>query len=451
MAESDCPETEGASKNNAQPASDGAEAAKRRAGVGGASSFDCLPEEIALAIARALGDDPASLIRWALTCRRHYLLAMDTAVWRGMCETRFGPPLHQRFLDEGKDWRWLYQSQACAAGAESTGVYVGATAIDLDWYRRIYWGDLIDGKPDGYGLSLAIARYGGSRAPTRLQEDDAAEPPSRYEGHWKEGKRHGYGIDVTRGGGTYDGQWQADNYHGHGTYTWSIGTTYHGSWVDNRQQGYGSFADTDGSWYDGQWENGLPHGYGHGTTNQGYIYRGLFRHGKRHGYGVALADGLVAYEGQWADNGAHGYGTGRDSHGNVYCGWWADGTMCGYGVQRSADGVEYTGMFQDGQRPDGGDGAQLQSDGTQTVASESAREVAQMVITRPDGFRYEGGWNAFGSAGHGTCVYPDGSCVVGTWNGEVPLDGEITSHGVSATPCDISAPCVACKVMARRP
>ncbi|AJF97000.1 Morn repeat protein [Pandoravirus inopinatum] len=521
MAESDCPEREGASKNNAQPASDDAEAAKRWVCMEDASPFDCVPEEIALAITRALGDDPASLFWWALTCKRHYLLAMDATVWRGMCETRFGPPLHQRFLDADKDWRWLYKAQARIADAASSDLQVGAATIDLDWHRRVYWGDLVGGKPDGYGLALAIPR-GSTRPPTRNRDDNGADPPSRYEGHWKDGKRHGYGVNVTRGGETYDGYWQEDEYHGHGICRWVDGSVYEGEWKDgerhgcglhiyasgdsyrgewehgrchgrgvydsgdgfvydglwqegkqhghgsaqyangnryegdwarNDRHGYGSYLRPDGSRYDGQWENSLPHGYGEEAAPQGRAYRGLYRAGKKHGYGVGIGDGLAEYDGQWADDYASGYGMARCPDGRTYHGWWANGVRCGYGVQRWADGTECAGVFRDRQPCDGNGNTPGRPDGEQVASIECDSDTLHMVVTRPDGFRYEGGWTpSLGSTGHGTCVYPDGSCIVGTWSGKVPLDGEITSHGTGdAMSCETSAPCTACKVMAQRP
>ncbi|BCU02881.1 morn repeat incomplete domain containing protein [Pandoravirus japonicus] len=465
------------------------------------SPFEDLPDEIVVAVVVAMGHDVASVARWALTCRRHHALAMDATVWRRLCGIRFGPALHRRFLDVGKGWRWLYEAQGRAAGGDHAGPQTGAALININGDRCVYWGDLVDGSPHGYGMALPIPCR-RARCPVRIPDDGVArQAQGRYEGYWRHGRRHGYGAgvaDITYGDATYDGHWQEDKYHGHGVYTWADGTFYEGAWVKGLRhghavyidaggyryegdwegdeiQGSGSMVYADGSRYEGDWSDGKQHGYGSCTIDKpggahrydgqwqygalhGYgedagpdaTYRGLHRRGKRHGYGVMVFPDGTVYEGQWADGVPAGYGTLRCPTGYLYRGWWADGVLCGQGVCRWPDGSEYAGAFEDGQPC--GAGVHVRCDGERIVTTEDAAGVIHALVTRLDGFRYDGGWDpSVGSSGQGTCIYADGSCIVGTWNGAVALDGEITSHRTAGAPCATDSPCEACVVMAERP
>ncbi|AGO85406.1 Morn repeat domain containing protein [Pandoravirus salinus] len=510
------------------------------------SPFDDLPDEIVVAIVVALGHDLASVARWGSTCKRHHVLAMDAAVWRRLCHVRFGPALHRRFLDVGKDWRWLYEAQArVGSGSKRRGPQTGAALVRVDGAQWVYWGDLLDGSPHGYGVALATP-LNRLRCPVRIAADGFVyRPQDRYEGYWKRAKRHGYGVaDVGYNGATYDGHWKADKYHGHGvfvrpdvdvyegaweagvkcghgrvvhqggdryegdwqadcphghgTYTWADGTfhvgawekglrhgrgvytdadgdRYEGDWQRDEIQGPGSMIHADGSRYEGDWNHGRRHGYGsHTVTRQGRVhrydgqwqrgvlhgygedaspdgtYRGLHHCGKRHGYGVMVFPDGAVYEGQWADDVPTGYGTLRCPSGHLYRGWWAEGLMSGQGVCRWDDGSEYAGTFVD-DRPCGA-GVYVRCDGECCTTTEDAAGAMHALITRSDGFRYEGGWDpSVGSSGHGTCTYGDGSRIVGVWRGAAALDGEIVSHRTVGGPCATDSPCEACGVMAERP
>lgn len=482
------------------------------------SPLEALPDEIVVAIVIAMGHDVASVARLASTCRRHHALAMDAAVWRRLCEVRFGPALHRRFLDVGKGWRWLYEAQARVGVG---GAKTGAALVNVDGAQWVYWGDLVNGSPHGYGMALAIPRS-RTRCPIRMPDDGVVcQPQRRYEGYWQHGSRHGYGAGATGDGHTYDGHWQADTYHGHGVYVWPDGSMHEGAWEEGVRCGRGSMAHSDGdryegdwqadqlhghgvyTWpdgaryegdwemdgitfgsmvyadgsryegdwsdgkrhgygsctvakegggahrYDGQWQYGALHGYGEDVCPDG-TYRGLHRCGKRHGYGVMVFSNGAVYEGQWADDMPTGYGTLRYPTGYLYRGWWAAGLMCGQGVCRWDDGSEYAGAFKDDQPC--GAGVYVRCDGERNVITEDAAGAVHALVTRLDGFRYDGQWDcSLGSSGQGTCTYADGSCIVGTWSGAVALDGEITSHRTAGAPCAADSPCEACVVMAERP
>lgn len=64
---------------------------------------------------------------------------------------------------------------------------------------------------------------------------------SRYEGEWKNGCHHGYGIYTWLDGRSYEGQWEANKKHGMGTYRFDTeGCSYTGSWEDGFRQGLGT-------------------------------------------------------------------------------------------------------------------------------------------------------------------------------------------------------------------
>ena len=54
-----------------------------------------------------------------------------------------------------------------------------------------------------------------------------------YSGHFKNDKKHGYGIYTWASGDKYDGEWVSNKKHGHGIQTWADGTKYEGEWVSD--------------------------------------------------------------------------------------------------------------------------------------------------------------------------------------------------------------------------
>lgn len=448
----------------------------------------------------ALGeDDVRALLAWSATCRRHRALAMDSALWRCLYRRRFGAPLHERFLDEGKDWLWLYRARACAVPLTSTGHAVGGQSVAAPT-DGVFWGDLVDGKPCGYGLHADVA-LGPDRIPIGTDAAGALPAAVRHEGHWRGGLMHGEGFTVRPGGARYRGDWVDGKYDGCGVRTDADGCVfYRGQWHQGSACGYG--VRSGGNHYAGEWERGLPNGYGtcvdaRPDGGDGKTYRGMFRDGTYSGYGIVEYDRGGRYEGEWQDGCAHGFGTHtsadaretyrghwkRGTHdgfgvfvykkGHRYEGDWRRGERHGYGTYTCADGWYVRGTFEDGTQrgyaervePDGrvyrgecrdglphGQGILCDPDGTAYEGlfrhgqfCRGRPDVYQVVRSRPDGLRYEGGWHdSRGSAGHGVCDYPDGSRITGTWNGANPVDGTVDRHAPS---CATGSPCTACSLL----
>ncbi|AJF96758.1 Morn repeat protein [Pandoravirus inopinatum] len=337
---------------------DHATGAQQPASGDGDSILDTLPDEVIVDVIAALGDaDVAALLFWSTTCRRYRELAMDPALWRRLYRARFGAPLHERFVDEGKDWLWLYRARACVVRGEATGSAVGTCTV-AGRHGGVFSGDLLDGKPHGYGLCLGNASS-GNNPPASVGAIVA-----RREGHWRNGLMHGYGMHVCADGVTYRGDWVNDMYHGRGVRTHPDGRiVYRGEWEQNRACGYGVCDYGDGRRYEGQWAKGVPEGYGsltYGNVDDGdgdagadlghaiATYRGMFRAGAYNGYGVAVRRCGTRIEGQWSNGFAHGHCIYEDARGWSLHGAFEHGVQEGYAVRVDPDGSVGRGQFHDG-------------------------------------------------------------------------------------------------------
>ncbi len=83
-----------------------------------------------------------------------------------------------------------------------------------------------------------------------------------YEGHLKNGKRHGKGKFTFASGDVYDGDWKDDKYHGKGKYTFANGEIYEGDFVDDKRTGKGKYTFANGAVYEGDFADGNYHGKG---------------------------------------------------------------------------------------------------------------------------------------------------------------------------------------------
>ncbi|CAD7929736.1 unnamed protein product [Amoebophrya sp. A25] len=154
---------------------------------------------------------------------------------------------------------------------------------------------------------------------------DCGSYDSWFIGHWKNGLKHGSGMQQWRKGVTYDGEWSEGMMEGHGTMTWrepgKINETYSGQWKGNVPHGEGSHI----------WEalhSAKNEVDKHTSQQMNNRYSGAWREGKRHGYGVFFYANGAKYQGQWYDNLKHdekGRFTFED--GSVYVGAFRYDTM----------------------------------------------------------------------------------------------------------------------------
>lgn len=109
-----------------------------------------------------------------------------------------------------------------------------------------------------------------------------------YEGEWKDGKKHGYGLYKYYDGTIYEGEWKDGQHHGQGkiNYGGAGDWGYIGGWKDGKKHGQGTYDDVGCSTYTGEWKDGKKHGYGVETLHYtGERYEGEFINGKITGSG----------------------------------------------------------------------------------------------------------------------------------------------------------------------
>lgn len=123
----------------------------------------------------------------------------------------------------------------------------------------------------------------------------------KYEGHVKDGQKHGQGTLTFKSGDTYIGQWRNDKKHGQGTYIFAAGDKYDGQWKDNKMDGQGTYFFTSGNKYIGEWRNDKKHGQGTYYYKNGDKWEGTYVNNKKHGYGIYTWAGGQSTKEFWQD------------------------------------------------------------------------------------------------------------------------------------------------------
>ena len=77
----------------------------------------------------------------------------------------------------------------------------------------------------------------------------------KYEGEFKEGKKHGFGTYTFHEGSKYEGEYKDGEYHGQGTFTFTDGSKYEGEWKDGKPWNL-TIYDKNGNII-GKWVNGV--------------------------------------------------------------------------------------------------------------------------------------------------------------------------------------------------
>ena len=103
-----------------------------------------------------------------------------------------------------------------------------------------------------------------------------------YDGHFKEGRMHGYGTRRFRNGDIYEGMWENNKMHGKGIYKTVGGMIFDVEWHENKIGSSGKCTWPNGNTYEGGFSNQKKSGVGELTWN-GITYKGSFQNGSRHG------------------------------------------------------------------------------------------------------------------------------------------------------------------------
>jgi len=172
----------------------------------------------------------------------------------------------------------------------------------------------------------------------------------RYEGEFRNGLMHGWGVYVSALGDRYEGMFENDIRHGPGTLSTTSGERFTGTYVNGIRHGRGSLTRSDGTRYAGDFRNDLINGRGVMYYPDGSKYAGDFMNGRRHGQGVIRFPNSDVYEGEFREDLRTGKGSYRFADGSRYTGSFVDGVRHGMGHYVYADGAEYIGPFKDGRQ-----------------------------------------------------------------------------------------------------
>jgi len=170
----------------------------------------------------------------------------------------------------------------------------------------------------------------------------------RYEGEFRNGLMHGWGVYVSKLGDRYEGMFENDLRNGPGTQTTTAGERYTGTFVSGIRRGLGSLTQSDGSRYAGDFRNDMINGRGVMYYPDGSKYAGDFMNGRKHGKGIIRFPNGDVHEGEFRADLRTGKGEYRFADGSRYSGDFVDGVRHGQGRYRDADGAEYIGPFKDG-------------------------------------------------------------------------------------------------------
>ena len=183
----------------------------------------------------------------------------------------------------------------------------------------------------------------------------------RYEGEFRNGLMHGWGVYVSKLGDRYEGRFENDIRHGQGTLSTTSGERFTGTYVNGIRHGRGSLTRSDGTRYAGDFRNDLINGRGVMYYPDGSKYAGTFTNGKRHGQGVIRFPNGDVYEGEFREDLRTGKGTYQFADGSRYVGDFVDGVRHGMGHYIYADKAEYIGPFKNGRM--NGEGVRVYPDG----------------------------------------------------------------------------------------
>ena len=113
----------------------------------------------------------------------------------------------------------------------------------------------------------------------------------------------------------------------------------------------------NGNVFEGEFQNGLPNGKGTyyylaNNQHKGNKHVGEYRDGNKHGQGTFIFANGNKYVGEYKDDKYNGKGTFTFANGNKYVGQWVDGKYNGLGTFTLANGGGFIGEWKDG-KPSG--------------------------------------------------------------------------------------------------
>ncbi|XP_066146577.1 MORN repeat-containing protein 3-like isoform X2 [Euwallacea fornicatus] len=136
----------------------------------------------------------------------------------------------------------------------------------------------------------------------------------KYSGEWKNDKKAGKGVTITRNGELYEGDMENNYRHGFGVLAQNIPSTnayrlfYRGYWKNGKMHGHGLRIYSDGSFYIGEFRNGKRQEHGQQRYPDGAFFDGEFKNDVKEGLGIFVRADGNRYEGEWHNDLKHGKG-----------------------------------------------------------------------------------------------------------------------------------------------
>ena len=255
---------------------------------------------------------------------------------------------------------------------------------------------------------------------------------AKYEGDLLDGKPHGYGIHTWPDGEKYIGEFKNDSYEGMGTYIYTDGSKYIGEFRDGLFHGQAVYIFSNGGKFTGEYKNDrqwsgtryLVDGTVHGRYIDG-VYRRedttCMRERRFTVGGKSMVDCVYSenerYIGGFENDKYEGYGTNFSIGGSLYIGEYRNSVINGEGISHHNDGSMYIGHFRNNAYH--GRGVYIYSDGSNYIG-----EFKDKLLHGHGVFVYVSGGKFIGEFKHdmewnGITYHPDGT-VEGTFsNGEL--------------------------------
>jgi hypothetical protein len=188
--------------------------------------------------------------------------------------------------------------------------------------------------------------------PSRPREISVVTLPNgdKYEGEFKNGLFHGWGIYTYRNGDRYEGEFRDDMKNGRGTYQYRNGDKYIGEFKNDVKEGRGTFFFASGDKYIGEFAGDMMNGKGVMFYKNGDRYEGEFKNGMKNGNGKFIFANGDVYMGEFKNDVREGKGTYIWADGGKYIGEFKNGKRHGYGRRIYPDGSEYIGEFKEGKK-----------------------------------------------------------------------------------------------------
>ncbi|KAK3274621.1 hypothetical protein CYMTET_17204, partial [Cymbomonas tetramitiformis] len=79
----------------------------------------------------------------------------------------------------------------------------------------------------------------------------------KYDGEWRNDKRHGFGCHTWHDGTKYEGEFKYDTLDGDGVYQWPDGRRFEGRFRADKQDGFAVYYDAQGAKCGGHWIDGV--------------------------------------------------------------------------------------------------------------------------------------------------------------------------------------------------